>query len=253
MLLRDLMEKYSTKLTETHAVDCIVLPGDVCDTGSHEELQVVAGILSRLPTQCFPVVGNHESSLSRFAATLTPQYPQGYYSVDLADGKVHLILLATDSQDSLNVGTAQLEWLRQDLNAQKDNVITLVFMHYSLVLHPLHNGGQWDDGLQLLDQSNSILELLHSYPTVKAVMAGHKNVPSKVMDDHGLLHTLSPQLIQVPCGYDVVDIYQHGLIRAVHEIDDMDLQAVSRKAAGKLESLQRWGKAEDRSFRYEWA
>jgi hypothetical protein len=166
-------------------------------------------------------------------------------------GRIHLILLATDTQDSLDEGTEQLAWLRRDLaetSKRGKDVMTLVFMHYSLVLHPLHNHGKWDDGLQLIDNASTILDLLHSYKKVKAVTAGHKNVPSTLVDEEGLLHTLSPQLIQVPCGYDIMDIYEHGLIRVVHEIEEMDLQDVSANAAGKRETTHRWGMAGDRCF-----
>lgn len=251
-----LLERYATKLAAHHEVDCLVLPGDVCDTGSKQELAVAAQILDATRQQhqipVYAVIGNHERDPRQFSKLLTPLNPcSGYYSVDT--NGVHLIFLATVTQDSLNEGMAQLEWLRRDLaHVSQSCDVILVFLHYSLVLHPLHNDGQWDDGLQVLDNANALLDLLHSYPLVRAVCCGHKNVPSLVVDEKGLLHTLSPQLIQVPCGYDVMDIYDHGLTRVVCEIEETDLQEVSRYAAGEQEALERWGKQEHRSFRHDW-
>lgn len=185
-----------------------------------------------------------------------PESPKlGYYSITPSDSGVHLIMLATDEQNSLDEGTSQLEWLRNDLEAASKSTevdIILLFMHYSLVLHPLHDCGAWNDGLQLLDNSDKILDLLRLHSKVKAVVCGHKNVPSALMDRVGILHTLSPQLIQVPCGYDVVDVYDHGLLRTVHEIDEMDSQEVSRRAAGERDTRERWGEHRHRSMKFLW-
>lgn len=251
-----LLEKYTKKLVDHHKVDCLVLPGDVCDSGQEEELQAAAKILNPIRHQGVPVyavIGNHEESPSRFAKLLVPQSSDtGYYSMD--HNGVHLILLATDTQESLNDGSKQLQWLREDLaKHQKCCDIILVIMHYSLILHPLHNKGRWDDGMQLLENASDILQLLHSYPSVKAVFCGHKNVPSMLVDDSGLLHTLSPQPIQVPCAYDVFDVYDQGVTRVVYEIEEMDLQDVSRRAAGELESRHRSGIEEHRNFTYMWS
>ena len=245
----ELLTKHSKKLVNEHKVDCLALPGDVCDTGSHEELSIARDILSAISVPVYAVIGNHEVDFSAFNKALVPQSDKGYYSVDT--NGIHLILLATDSQSSLDNGTEQLKWLRHDLANQNCDIV-IVFMHFSLVLHPLHNDGQWDDGLQVLDNAKEIIALLHSYPAVRAVLCGHKNVPSAVVDTHGLLHTLSPQLIQVPCGYDVFDIYDHGLTRCFYEIDETELQDVSLRAAGETDARHRWGKQEHRSFRFDW-
>lgn len=254
-----LLEKYSRKLAADHNVDRIVLPGDVCDSGSDAELKVAAEILGRVRRECqvpvHAVIGNHERDPRKFAKLLVPESREkGYYSVDDRGAGVHMILLATDHQGSLDEGTEQLDWLRRDLKTASAEVdVILVFMHYSLILHPLHNGGRWDDGLQVLDNARAVLGLLHRYRhAVRAVVCGHKNVPSAVVDNRGLLHTLSPQLIQVPCGYDVVDIYDNGLIRATHEIEEVELQDISRRSAGELDSQRRWGRAEHRSLRHDW-
>ena len=86
---------------------------------------------------------------------------------------VHLIPLATDSQDSLSDEDPQLERLKQDLIADAKDTSSstvLVFMRYSLLLHPSQNGGNWDDGYQALHNAPNILKLLHLYLKVKAVM-----------------------------------------------------------------------------------
>ena len=260
----ELLQKYGTKLIQDHKVDCIVLPGDICDSGNDEELHIAANILNplRKHVPVYAVIGNHEYGQKKFSKLLVPQNPQqGYYSVDVTEHGIHMIFLATNTQDSLNHGTEQLEWLQHDLKSTTTRKATndgnidiiLVFLHYSLVLHPLHDNGRWDDGLQVLDNAKYVLQLLHSYPSVRAVICGHKNVPSIVIDNKNLIHTLSPQLIQVPCGYDVIDVYKHGIRRCVYEIEEIELQETSRRAAGRYDAQTRWGIDEHRSFQHSWA
>ena len=256
-----LAAKYLKKLICEHRVDRIILPGDVCDTGSIGELHAAANILKTARNLdsnvgIHAMIGNHEADPQKFAKLLVPENLNlGYYSIDPPESGVHLVMLATDEQNSLDEGTAQLQWLRRDLEAamaSSEIDIIVLFMHYSLILHPLHDEGGWDDGLQLLDNSEGILKLIGSHSKVKAVICGHKNVPSALVDQAGILHTLSPQLIQTPCGYDVFDVYDHGVVRAVHEIDEMDLQEVSRQAAGEQEAGERWGEQKHRSMKFMW-
>ena len=256
-----LAAKYLKKMICEHRVDRIVLPGDVCDTGSIGELHAAANILktartldSRVGTHA--IIGNHEADKEKFAEILVPEGPKtGYYSITASDSGVHLIMLATDKQNSLDKGTAQLEWLQKDLEAasvSSEVDIIILFMHYSLILHSLHNEGAWDDGLQLLDNSEYILKLIHSHSKVKTVICGHKNVPSILVDHSGVLHTLSPQLIQTPCAYDIFDVYDHGLLRTVHEIEEMDLQEVARNVAGEKETNERRGEEKHRAIKFMW-
>ena len=225
------------------------IAGDVCDIGSIGELHAAANILKTAKkldrnVGIHAVIANHE---------VDPEL--GYYSINPPDSGVHLIMLATDEQNSLDEGTAQHEWLKKHLevaSASSEIDIILLFLHYSLILHPLHNEGGWDDGLQLLDNSEGILKMIRSHSKVKGVICGHKNVPSAVVDQAGILHTLSPQVMQTPCGYDLFDIYDAGLLRTVHEVDEMDLQEVSRQAAGEQEARERWGELKHRSMKYMW-
>lgn len=160
---RFLLKKYAAMLVKHHEVDCLVLPGDVCNTCTDAELHKAVSILDAASSSrkgesspIFPVIGNHEADPRCFAKILTPDHPTGYYSINV--NGVHLV-----------DGTNQIDWLRTDLESasMKANVI-LVFMRYSLLFHPLHNGGTWDNGLQVLDNAPAVLKLLQSHSAVKA-------------------------------------------------------------------------------------
>ena len=100
--------------------------------------------------------------------------------------------------------------------------------------------------MQQLFNFRELLTLLHKYKGIKAVFAGHKNVPSKVINN-GIAHLLSPQLIQAPCSYDIVDLFEDGLIRTVYEIDEQDYVWQSRKVFGKGWQ-ERYGEEGSRNF-----
>ncbi len=85
---------------------------------------------------------------------------------------------------------------------------------------------------------------------MKAWFAGHKNIPSLVKEG-GLYHFLSPQIVQAPCGFDIVDLYEKGMIRMYHEIEEQNYVWISR-IQGKLTWEERSGLEKDRnvSLRY---
>jgi hypothetical protein len=110
--------------------------------------------------------------------------------------------------------------------------------------------GWKNDGMQVLWSAAEIKALLRSYPNVRAWLGGHKNVPSKVIED-GMLHLLSPQLIQAPCGFRVLDVYDDGLLSRVYNIQEQDLARLSQLAYG-ASYPERYGTKEDRDFWWSW-
>jgi hypothetical protein len=86
---------------------------------------------------------------------------------------------------------------------------------------------------------------------VRAWFAGHKNVPSRVVRD-GVLHLLSPQLIQAPCGFRVIDVHDEGILSRVHDIEEQELARLSRMAYGAAYH-ERHGAEQDRDFWWSWS
>jgi hypothetical protein len=240
----ELCRKYLHRLAELGA-EFVILPGDIVESGSPAELAEAAEILGEAPLPCYPMIGNHEAWHSG-----TPQVfyraldlPPGGYRAFTAGG-VRFILLSTPEPDALGPGSRQLEWLKDELRVREEN--TLIFSHFSLLLHPC-NEGRKNDGYQILRHSPEILDLLGRHPRVRAFIAGHKNVPSRILRD-GIAHLLCPQLIQAPCAFDVVDLYDGGMVRMVHEIDEQHLLQRSRDAGGSRWWADRFGNEGGRNF-----
>jgi hypothetical protein len=68
----------------------------------------------------------------------------------------------------------------------------------------------------------------------------------------GIVHTLSPQLIQAPSGYDVLHLYAGGVARTTYEIDEQHYAEAARSAYG-ARYTERYGSERGRNFSHCYA
>ena len=80
----------------------------------------------------------------------------------------------------------------------------------------------------------------------------HDQLELRLRSSSGLVHTLSLQLIQSPCGYDVLQLYEGGVARTTYEIDEQHYCEVAR-AAYADRWPERYGAEEDRNFFHAYA
>ena len=226
-LAGELAHRYIRRL-ERLGADLIVLPGDLVEPVTDRTLTALKRILAEVSIPCYPIIGNHEpwsgGGEARFYEALGLP-PEGYYTV--SRNGVRLLMLSTPDPAALSSHSTQRRWLEAELEKAGTEEVVLV-SHFSLLLHPCVAGPR-NDGYQLLDDHRQLLGLLARYPSVRLFIAGHKNVPSVVKRD-GVIHTLSPQLIQFPCGYDLFHLYEGGVSRTTFEIDEQHYVEVARAA-----------------------
>jgi 3',5'-cyclic AMP phosphodiesterase CpdA len=244
-LAHELAHRYIQRL-ESLGADAIVLLGDLVDPCTPDTLAMLREILHQVAVPCYPIIGNHEpwspGGAARFFRMLElPEH--GYYTVR-AHG-VRLLLLSTPEPGALDPGSAQYRWLQAELDQAAPSEDIVLFSHFSLLLHPCVQGPR-NDGYQLLDHHRLLLRLLARYPNVRVFSAGHKNVPSR-MTQSGIVHLLSPQLIQAPCAYDLLHLYQGGVARTTHEIDEQHYCELAR-AAYRHDWEARYGTEASRNF-----
>ncbi len=238
------------KRLEALGADLIVLPGDLVDPCTPETLDQLERILGAVDVPTYPIIGNHEPWSAGGEALFNRALglpPEGYYAV--RRNGVRLLMLRTPSQDALRSGSAQRRWLERQLQDAAPAEDIVLFSHFSLRLHPCVQGPR-NDGYQLLDQHRDIRALLAAHPNVRLFIAGHKNVPSMVRKD-GVIHTLSPQLIQSPCGYDIFHLYDGGVQRTTYEIDEQHYCELARAAYAHDWPL-RYGDERGRNFCVEY-
>lgn len=249
-LALELGARYIERL-DTLGVDLIVFPGDIVDPCTKTTLDELLGLFDRVDTPCYPIIGNHEpwspGGEELFYRSL--DLPKGgYYSVKRKG--VRLLMLSTPTPAAVTPGSRQWRWLEAELSEAPASEDVVLFSHFSLLLHPCVQGVN-DDGYQLLDDHRALLKLISTYPNVRLFAAGHKNVPSMMLQG-GVVHTLSPQLIQAPCGYDVIHLYAEGLARTTYEIDEQHYVEVARTAYG-TRYRDRYGAEHDRNFSHRYA
>lgn len=240
----ELARTYTEKIEQAGA-DFIVFPGDTLDPADREGIRLFSSIKNDCAIPFYVIIGNHEGWGGDEAAfnRLFCGSPEGWYA--FSKGNARFVMLSTPHQASLANGTQQHEWLKNELDEHGREKNVFLFLHFSFVLHPCVQGRK-NDGMQQLANHRELLTLLRRYPGVKAVFAGHKNVPSLVTAD-GIAHFLSPQLIQAPCGYDIVTLYENGLIKNSHEIDEQHYVWQSRRAFGNGWQ-ERFGTPESRNL-----
>jgi 3',5'-cyclic AMP phosphodiesterase CpdA len=133
----------------------VLLTGDIADSGSAEEYELAARLLSPLTMPVHQVAGNHDrfNERTRFAEVA---------------GGVRLVGFDT-SIAGRDDGVVELDWLADTL-AEDRVTPTIVAMHHP----PMVTGLPWLDALGVpADQVRALGDLLSSSPNVRRVVAGH--------------------------------------------------------------------------------
>lgn len=245
---RMLLENYLDRLS--NEVDAIFLLGDTLDPAWEEGVAWLHEQCQRCPVPVHVIIGNHESY-----GTISAE--QFHRAMDLPDHGNSLIevngvpffMLATPNQNSLAPSSTSYRWLEEQLQELPANRNLFCCAHYSLLLHPCVQG-RHNDGMQVLWAADEILALLQKHPNMRAWIAGHKNVPSKLIQN-GVLHLLSPQLIQAPCGYRILEIHAEGISSQTYGLQETELAEMSARAYGGGYEA-RHGHDEDRDFWWSW-
>lgn len=243
-----LLARYVTRIAEME-VDAIFLLGDTLDPATPANLVWLRELIANSAIPIHVIIGNHEGygtvSAREFHEALGLP-PSGNYVARVAG--VPFIMLATPDQDTLTPGSTGFAWLTEQLKALRGEDV-FCCAHFSLLLHPCVQGWR-NDGMQVLWAGDAILELLRQHRHVRAWIAGHKNIASKVVQD-GVLHFLSPQLIQAPCEFRILEIHEAGLRSETYPIAETELADLSRLAWGSGYG-ERCGRCEDRNFHWSW-
>lgn len=231
-------------------VDAALLLGDTLDPADEPGLAWLSNLMAESPVPLHIVIGNHEYyggiSVAQFHAALgLPEH--GCYVAEVKG--VPFLMLGTPDQDSLSPGSVEYQWFAETLSGYDSGTDLFCCAHFSLLLHPCVRGPK-NDGMQVLWPAEAIKSLLRRHPNVRAWIGGHKNVPSKVIED-GRLHLLSPQLIQAPCAFSVLDICVDGIASRVYDVQEQYLARLSRQAYGQ-DYAERHGTEDNRNFWWSW-
>jgi hypothetical protein len=239
------LQLLETSLQRLHhmGVDFVAIPGDLVNAGRDDEIEAAKRVIDASPVPCRALVGNHESRPEPFIEAFgLPTC--GYYSFDHKG--LHFICIRGRTSGDLLPDRDQHAWFRDDLTAHSATP-TIIFSHYCLAEMP-YIAREDDYHVANVAEMSS---LLRAHPQVKAVFAGHKNLPSLRRDAH-VAHVLCPQIVGYSAEFDVVDIHEDGLMRRIHQIAELDLLWLSRGMLDEARASYRFGEEEARNFVHEW-
>ncbi len=151
--------------------DCVVITGDLADTGHPDEYAVLRAILRRCPVPVHLMAGNHDDPaalIAKFGDTpflgngvstsYTAEYPQA--TIVVANSWIH-------GSPAGYLGPDQLAWIDRTLGARPD-VPALVCLHHP----PVPVGIPFLDGMMLTDAAG-FADVIRKHPHVVRVLAGH--------------------------------------------------------------------------------
>jgi Icc protein len=151
--------------------DCIVITGDLADTGHPEEYAALRTILRRCPIPVHLMAGNHDEPAALIAKFGdTPFLGHGVstsYVVEYPEATVVVANSWLQGSPAGYLGPAQLAWIDQALGARPD-VPAFVCLHHP----PLPVGIPFLDGM-LLNDAAEFAEVIRRRPHVARVLAGH--------------------------------------------------------------------------------
>jgi 3',5'-cyclic-AMP phosphodiesterase len=238
--------------------DIVIIPGDMVDNrntkgaidgftpdvnGYSKAFTEFKQIADKLKMPYYVTTGNHErleEPGTREAYLKIFNLKKAYYSFDYAGQ--HFIIIDCKPKK------AQLQWLKKDLNANRDKNI-FVSIHYAVANDPYvfdHNRGVMPE----------IQKLFEQHGKVRAVYNGHKNVYS-ITIQKGILYVSCPQPAASPSGYLMVEIYNDGLIQTFHNspgtIEYANKTASARQGKTRPDKIRwdcnyRWGRQDARNF-----
>jgi len=151
--------------------DCLVITGDLADTGHPEEYAILRAILARCPVPVHLAAGNHDDPAALVAEFGGTPFLAGGTSASYAVEYPEITLVIANSwlegSPAGYLGPAQLAWIDQTLAARPD-VPAFVCLHHP----PLALGMPFLDSIMLTD-ATEFADVIRRHPHVARVLVGH--------------------------------------------------------------------------------
>lgn len=152
------------------APDFVVISGDLADTPTAEEYQLLERLLTPLKLPFAGIPGNHDSrELMRAAFPFSYAFASGPLNQRIEAGGLDLLLLDS-SVPRMPHGELEeptLRWLEATL-ASSSNRPALLFLH-----HPPFKVGIWHMDRQNLRNASELEPIIRRHPRVQLVATGH--------------------------------------------------------------------------------
>ncbi len=151
--------------------DAVLVTGDLTNTGTPSETELVAGLLGQLEVPVRVLPGNHDDR-----GRLREHFPlpgadgtPAHYTADFGALRVVALDTTVPGETAGRLDGTRLSWLEAELTAAPERP-TLVAMHHPPISTGVH---AWDEiGLPAADRA-ALGELVRRHPQVRRLVAGH--------------------------------------------------------------------------------
>jgi Icc protein len=155
--------------------ECVVITGDLVDTGDDAEYESALGLLRVLDIPIHVVPGNHDHAQRMLQALVDTSYVHAaadepgrcYYRVDYPGLRLFCCDSSVPGRDDGELGPTQLAWLESELCRDPDVPAILAIHH-----HPVPSGIMAVDRAMLSDAC-ALAEVLVRHPPLMRILTGH--------------------------------------------------------------------------------
>lgn len=242
-LLRETLE-----VIDNENCEAIIMPGDVTDRADSKEVNKAESLLSSYNGKMFIVPGDHDmgkEAKNEEANIFINKLCSRGLPFSLTWNGLKVLGIDTSSG---RLDEEQLILLREALSG-KDPVI--IVSHYNLL-----KGSMDSEKEAVIDNFKEAYGLFLSSNAPWVIYSGHVNIPFRMKMPNGW-QINTPQVVQYPCGFLIVDIYREGLFHQFVPIKSEILRDYSLKMLGQDSSPffkpgYRYGNLDGRSFFLSW-
>lgn len=161
--------------------ECLLITGDLTDTGHADEYASVHDALRRMPIPVYAVPGNHDNREEfRVAFNNAAFFPEHDVFVHYAIESHWVRIIALDTTvpeaDHGELCAERLEWLETKL-AEDTERPTLVMMHHP----PFDTGIGFMDEIGLLEGRDAFIDIISKNPQVERILCGHVHRPMQAL------------------------------------------------------------------------
>ncbi|HEY7143875.1 MAG TPA: phosphodiesterase [Streptosporangiaceae bacterium] len=187
--------------------DCVLITGDLADTGHPEEYAALHELLRRCPVPVHLVAGNHDDPAALIAEFGGTPFLGGgtsaSYTIEYPEATIIVTCSRIEGSPSGYLGPGQLSWLDKALSASAGRP-AFVCVHHP----PLRVGLPFMDSMRLTDAAE-FGEVIGRHRHVARVLAGHVHRGITAMFA-GTIMTIAPSTFRQtalrmhdaePCGY----------------------------------------------------
>lgn len=250
-----LLKDCISQLNSIKGIDFVIFTGDMVDSAGVSNLKKFIIVADTLNSPWYASLGNHDVPVTKGSSskpalldlfrskTKSMHNGRPYYSFYPNDKSMVIVLDATtDQKVTCNgvVSPAQMSWLKNQLENNKDRVI-IIALH-----HPIVPPFKGSDHRIVEPVRTELNNLIDQYANVALVISGHYHT-TKIQKQGKIIHASAPSLIEYPNAFRVITIMDNGDIEFEwKDITDKKLQELS-KSRSKWAATS-YGSAKDRKI-----